>query len=51
MIWIYFLVAPVALIVLIAFIFDKKYNVKEVQKVDERRMDRIWAIADKSNLS
>ncbi|WP_175476673.1 hypothetical protein [Virgibacillus subterraneus] len=51
MIWIYFLVSPIALIILIAIIFDKKYNVKEVRKVDERRMDRIWAIAEKSNLS
>lgn len=51
MIWIYFLVAPVSLIVLIAIIFDKKYNVKEIQKVDERKEDRIWAIAEKSNLS
>ncbi|WP_164670720.1 hypothetical protein [Virgibacillus doumboii] len=47
MIWVYFLVIPVTLILLIAFVFDKKHNIKKVRKVDDVKINKIWADADK----
>ncbi|SFE49369.1 hypothetical protein SAMN05216238_1202 [Lentibacillus persicus] len=49
MIWIYIFVIPVTLMLLFAFVFDKVHNIKKIRKVDERKIDKIWAEADKKN--